>query len=155
MAALTLCSVTAICPQKCVCSDGYVRLSCLNMDRKEFLEWNIDGSETNIMIMRESYLKASEIEEKFPNLDLLTFTYPRFIKENQEKSLTTVKTSYYSIWYYITIVPIVIVTCIMAYYENYIALRQYLNQIRFLVMVYQILRRIFNAAHRYIGKFMT
>ena len=66
--------------------------------KNEFHEWNIDGTKTNIMIMRETYLKASEIEEKCPNLELLTFTYPRFTKESPEKSLITIEARYYSIW---------------------------------------------------------
>lgn len=149
---LALSSVTPNCHPKCICSDDFKEISCLDMDVKELNEWNIDGSKPDILIMRESYVNPNQIERKFPNLNKLIFTYPRFIEEKSLDTIYNTKPAYSSIWYWISIVPFVICTLIMGCYENYLALRQQLNQIRFLVLLYQLLMQLINTALRFIGK---
>ena len=152
---ISLALVTARCPEKCICSDGYEKISCLSIDTKELNEWVIDGSKTDEMVIRDSYVKPYQVEAKFPKLQKLIFTNPRFAKEKGLELETPTQPRSYSslIWYCLSIAPILIFTFLMGYYDYYVALRQHFNELRFYMTIYRILRYVINWLMGYIGNF--
>ena len=79
----SLSSVKATCHLKLNSSDGFEELPCLDMDVKEFDDRATDGSRTNELIVTDSCVKPSQVEQNFPKLETVTSTYHRFIKEDQ------------------------------------------------------------------------